>query len=125
MLRESHCVAQADGEPYRRWFFDEQLDLLVWFDGPHGQPIGFQLRYGAEEGQRVLTRWPTGRICHKRIDVGERVIVKPAPLLARTRDGYLVLMTLRDAFLTRAERIDDAIYWLVIDSIETYRQRVA
>jgi len=39
MLREIRDVRQVSGEPMRRWFSDEDFDLIVWLD-PEDRIIG-------------------------------------------------------------------------------------
>ena len=43
-LSEVRNCRQVRGEPRRRWFGSEQMDLIVWCDDT-GAPIGFQLCY--------------------------------------------------------------------------------
>lgn len=69
-LRELPNTRQIPGEPRRRWFHALDLDLFVWLDG-NGTPIGFQLCYDKERGERALT-WRSGRgYEHAAVDSGE------------------------------------------------------
>jgi len=52
-------VAHRFGEPWRRWFRSDSLDLIVWFSWwGWGPPIGFQIAYdkAAREGTLTWTR---------------------------------------------------------------------
>ena len=71
MLRELRGVAQVPGEPHRRWFEDDGLDLVVW-SSPEGTIVGIQLSY--EKGtnrERALTWFQDRGFSHMRVDDGE------------------------------------------------------
>jgi hypothetical protein len=70
MLREIHDVKQIPGEPRRRWFSDENFDLIVWFE-PEDQITGFQLCYDKKSEQKALTWLKADGYRHSRIDVGD------------------------------------------------------
>jgi hypothetical protein len=54
MLVEIEKVRQVPGEDTRKWFVDENTDLIVWYDS--GENIsGFQLCYDKKSVQRCLT----------------------------------------------------------------------
>lgn len=70
ILRELADTRQVAGEPHRRWFTAPDLDLIVWLDEREA-PIGFQLCYDKERGERALT-WRSGRgYDHAAVDSGE------------------------------------------------------
>jgi hypothetical protein len=54
-LREVDHVRRGAGEPARRWFSSEDLDLIVWRD-PAGRPIGFQLCHDEPRHEHALGR---------------------------------------------------------------------
>lgn len=55
MLVEIENVRQVPGEEIRRWFVDENTDLIVWYDSSGEQVTGFQLCYDKKSVQRCLT----------------------------------------------------------------------
>lgn len=60
MLKEATNVTQIDGDPRRRWFWNNYLDLVVWFDDMD-EIIGFQLYYDRHGDQAGLTwKEPSG-----------------------------------------------------------------
>ena len=59
MLFEVSNVQQVRGEPLRRWFFSDEQDLLIWFDGD-GKPVAFQLSYGKYRDEHAI-RWEADR----------------------------------------------------------------
>ena len=71
-LVEILSVQHAPGEPRRRWFVSEELDLTVWCDEV-GSPKAFQLCYDKESSERALTWSPDGGFTHRVVDDGERV----------------------------------------------------
>jgi hypothetical protein len=54
VLRQIGDVRQVPGEPTRRWFSDENFDLIVCF-APENEVIGFQLCYDKEIEQKALS----------------------------------------------------------------------
>lgn len=70
MLREISHVQQVPSDYFRRWFADENLDLIVWHK-PDQTIYGFQLAYDRSWRHRALT-WTEDRgYSHDRIDDGE------------------------------------------------------
>jgi hypothetical protein len=77
MLRELTQVGQVPGDAPRRWFLDDDFDLIVWLDegGRGGQGadaiVGFQLCYDKRARQKALT-WRRGSgFTHGFVDDGE------------------------------------------------------
>ncbi|MFW5812247.1 MAG: hypothetical protein ACOCWS_04610, partial [Alkalispirochaetaceae bacterium] len=65
MLSEIKPVRQVPGEGFRRWFTDEEMDLIVWYDGEDQEQIeGFQLCYDKEVLERALTWRPEAGFTH-------------------------------------------------------------
>ncbi len=60
MLVEIPNVRQIPGEDFRKWFVDENTDLIVWFDQPRERITGFQLCFDKKSVQRCLTWQKTG-----------------------------------------------------------------
>lgn len=85
MLRESTATQQAE-ERRRRWFYDEDFDLIVWLD-PDGSITGFQLCYDKQEIERALNWSAAEGFAHFGVDSGEdgsrfkeSPVLQPAPL---------------------------------------------
>jgi len=86
MLREIRDVRQVRGEPRRRWFSDEDFDLIVWID-PENRILGFQLCYDKQTGQKALTWLKDDGYRHSRIDDGDNPgKMKASPVLEA--DGH-------------------------------------
>src|SRR6516164_1830529 len=70
-LIEFANVRQIPGEPRRRWFTCEDLELVVWCDESGGL-IGFQLCYKNSGSEYALTWNPDLGFSHKIVDDGEQ-----------------------------------------------------
>jgi hypothetical protein len=70
MLKEVSSVRQKRGEPRRRWFSSETLDLIVWFDAADS-PCAFQLCYDVGADERALTWNEPDSFSHAAVDDGE------------------------------------------------------
>ena len=72
MLKEIRDVRQNPGEGFRRWFRDDRFDLIVFYPSREMEEIkGFQLCYGKENGERVLTWLKSRGYRHNKVDDGE------------------------------------------------------
>jgi hypothetical protein len=69
MLREISETRQIRGEPRRRWFNSDSMDLYVWYDHEDA-PLGFQLCYGKPNEERALTWFRPASYSHMRVDTG-------------------------------------------------------
>jgi hypothetical protein len=97
ILTEVDNPRQRAGEPRRRWFTSDGLDLIVWLDEA-GRPIGLQFCYGRPRREHALT-WSLERgYWHAAVDDGERgglgykaspVLVPDGPLDVRALERVL------------------------------------
>ena len=83
MITEITGVRQINGDPRRRWFSNEDFDLIVWLDDPDDHISGFQLCYDKTAYQRALTWHSEHGYLHNRVDDGENTPgkYKAAPIL--------------------------------------------
>jgi hypothetical protein len=82
-LREIVNVRQFPGEPKRRWFSSDDIDLIVWLDDS-GAPVSFQLCYDKLLSEHALTWKPESGFVHLAVDGGEqrgRFQYKSTPIL--------------------------------------------
>jgi len=70
-LAEVRAVVQTPGEPPRRWFAAESLDVQFWLDD-RGAPTGFQLAWRDGGMTRALTQQPGAALVVERVDEGSR-----------------------------------------------------
>ena len=120
MLRELRDVAQVPGEPHRRWFEDDGLDLVVW-SSPEGTIVGIQLSY--EKGtnrERALTWFKDAGFSHMRVDDGENQPgkYKMAPILVP--DGTFDVDELLRIFESASRSLDPAVSEAVAEVIRGY-----
>ena len=116
MMRELNKVQQAPGEPLRRWFYDHDIDLVIW-QNPQNFVVGFQLAYDKTRNEHSLS-WDCERgVKHYVVDDGENNgVTKRAPVLNLNRgaDYDRVL----DRFLARSSELPDEIARFVTATLD-------
>lgn len=120
MLREITAVRQIDGEPRRRWFSDQSMDLIIWLGGDK-EIIGFQLAYAKDSSERAVT-WRQGRgYSHDRVDDGARGGPGgyPATPILVTDGGFAVEAVAAD-FRRRGRELEPAIREFVAAKLGAY-----
>ena len=105
MLRELKNIRQIDGERQRRWFADDEMDLILWFS-PEKRLDGFEICYDKLGGTRTIT-WKN----------------------IRTRDGTMksVLMAenaferkrIKDMLAERSGNLEQNLRQFILDRLET------
>ncbi|MEE8440834.1 MAG: hypothetical protein V3S41_03865 [Spirochaetia bacterium] len=117
MLQEWKQVRQRPEEGYRRWFRDEQFDLIVWYESD--TIVGFQLCYDTDTNERAITWYASGSYVHTKVDDGERSFgAKGTPILVS--DGVFDADRVAGEFRDAAAEMDDAIADLVCDRLVSY-----
>lgn len=122
MLREWEGVRQRSDEGRRRWFTDEDMDLIVWYEDDEIR--GFQLCYNKQTDQHALTWFDNGTYSHARIDDGEKgggLGVKETPILVQ--DGTFDSAALAGEFREHAGRLDPELATFVYDLLKRYPDR--
>lgn len=115
MLRELSQV-HPDREN-RRWFSDEDMDLIVWADGTRIK--GFQLCYGKRSDERALTWFAEKGFSHERIDDGERTPEKNrSPILVP--DGICRVRDVLSDFEARSGAVAPDIRSMVVARLEEF-----
>jgi hypothetical protein len=120
-LREVENPRQFAGEPRRRWFTSEHLDLIVWSDTA-ARPIGFQLCYGKPTAEHALTWTTAAGFVHAGVDDGENVgfRYKATPILVP--DGDLDLGHLEQMFRDASQRLPEDVVALVTGALRSHPQ---
>ena len=114
MLLEVTDLRQIPGDPRRRWFNSEHLDLFIWYD-PQDQPIGFQLCYGKPEHERALTWWSPELFSHMRVKAEGRY---PAPILVP--DGVFDAPRVAEIFEKESRDLPRALVEMVQERLLQY-----
>ena len=117
MLEEMRLARDAGG-PVRRWFADEELDLIVWLDAK-SIISGFQLCYDRRGRERALT-WTRGQgYFHSRVDDGESGPNKnQSPILIA--DGAFDSAAVVELFRLRSEDMPAKLRKFVLDKLRDY-----
>ena len=119
MLQEWKGVRQRPEEGRRRWFTDEEMDLIVWYSGKKVR--GFQLCYNKQTGQHALTWMSDGTYSHARVDDGEtgrEMGLKQTPILVQ--DGSFDAEQLARRFRAEAQEIDSSVREFVARRVRDY-----
>lgn len=118
MLREIPNVRQIPGEPARRWFADERMDLYVWL-GDAGAIIGFQLAYDKPHAEKAITWKRESGYLHTGVDDGARPSRHPGtPILVA--DGRFDANRVLREFRDRAVEIDTSVEEFVSRKISQF-----
>jgi len=121
MLREIRNTRQITSEPPRRWFADEDMDLVVWL-GDDGSIVGFQLAYDQIRSERALTWKYQSGFRHDGVEDGEGRPgkYKATPILIP--DGEFAAQVVAERFKQRATGIDEVISGFVYAKLLEYRE---
>ncbi len=123
MLREWKGVRQRPDEGFRRWFTDEEMDLIVWYDSDR-RVKGFQLCYGKQTDQHAMTWLSRGGFTHAKVDDGESRPIgsKSTPILVQ--DGHIDSERLTHDFVSRATEVEEPIRNLVVKKLGQFVEQV-
>ena len=117
MLREV-AVTQVEDEPRRRWFVDDDLDLVVWLT-EHDSVVALELCYDKPGHERALT-WSRERgYRHFRVDTGDETAMRNlTPILVS--DGAFPKEQVVARFAAASVAIDPAIRALVLERLQQF-----
>lgn len=100
MLKEVAHTKQHPGEPPRRWFTSETMDLVLWLH-TDGSLAAFQFCYDKPLTEKALSWSPLQGLCSMRVDDGSQQLPghKTTPLLQNdsTPDIKAALAAFREA----------------------------
>ncbi|GAB4367360.1 MAG: hypothetical protein Kow009_04220 [Spirochaetales bacterium] len=119
MLTEIKNVRQIPEEGFRRWFRDDEFDLIVFYPSPESEQItAFQLCYRKDGQERVLTWRSTGGHSHNRIDDGEVTFHnKMTPILVA--DGVFHKEEVLERFRSAARQLDRRLIRFIEESLHS------
>ncbi|MBI4025018.1 MAG: hypothetical protein HY360_08560 [Verrucomicrobia bacterium] len=121
MLKEIVPVRQENDSHRRRWFEDDDFDLIVWYE-PDGGLHGFQLCYNKNRDEHAFT-WRRDRgYSHHRVDVGEELAGENrTPTLNSA--GTFPCAEIRARFAECDAQIDPEIARLVRERLDDYSRQ--
>ena len=116
MLTEIKKIKQVTGEPVKRWFHSEQMDLFVWYD--NNQFISFQLCYDKEKDEKAISWHKDKSLQHQKVDDGENHPghYKATPILLQNESIDLNIIV--DEFKKHSLNLIDEIKGFVLNKIE-------
>ncbi len=118
MLQEITFIKQHKDEPRRRWFEDEDFDLIVWFD-ENEEIIEFELCYNKSAAECAVRWEKTDQYSHYRVDDGDRPGKhKASPILIP--NGYFHRRKIAALFKIASVELDKRIAKFVHDKITRY-----
>ena len=117
MLREV-SVTQVEHEPRRRWFVDDDLDLVVWL-ADHDAVVAIELCYDKPGHERALT-WSRERgYGHFRVDAGDDTAMRNlTPILVS--DGAFPKEQVVERFTAASQTLDAAIRAVVLERLQQF-----
>lgn len=116
MLKEVHPLRQHADEPRRRWFSDQQFDLIVWFD-TQDNIVAFDLCYDKPLHEHVF-RWRTRQpLQHLRVDDGEQQSGRHKMTPIYVADGSYDIHATAQQFATAGSEMDGAIRNFVLQRL--------
>ncbi|MGV3724630.1 MAG: hypothetical protein ACO1SX_27350 [Actinomycetota bacterium] len=118
MLKELTNPRQHPGEPRRRLYWDDYLQLCVWFD-PQDAPLGFELSYDPAGDCRAFRCMPGPEVEHYAVDDGEsRALRKAIAILHADRSH--INREIHHEFRNRNREIEPEIAEIVQQKLEDY-----
>ncbi len=117
MLAEIKDARQIEGEGFRRWFRDQECDLIVWYTDDRATEIeGFQFCYDIPDHEHALTWRKKNGYQHHSVDDGELPHnAKMSPVLVQ--DGVIDVDRVHDLFRSVAANLDPELVNLVSTKI--------
>jgi len=119
MLIEEQHASQVPNDYFRRWFKDENLDLIVWYK-TDGAIYGFQICYDRADNEKAL-RWLSDRgFSHYGVDSGEESPLSNRTPLFVTMEGCFETAQVLSRFRSSDERLPRQLRALVRRKLREY-----
>lgn len=117
-MQEFDKVRQ-DPAGFKRYFYDNDFDLYVWYTRKEGDITGLQLIYDKATDPRALTWIKNKGYSHNRIDgYDSRSFVSLAPILVA--DGLFDTGAILDRFRLHSDGLPPDIVHLVEEKLKLY-----
>jgi len=112
-------VRQDSRDHVRRWFFDDNFDLIAWYK-LDGTLLGFQLCYDKAEDEKALTWFYDRGLSHHNVDAGEQnPWFNRSPMLTES-DGRSHMTRLLSSFKTSEQNLPPDLRLLIGHKIVEY-----
>jgi hypothetical protein len=116
---EVRDVRQVEGEARRRWFTDDDFDLMVWYhadDSVHG----FELSYDKPGYEKALRWFDDAGLSHHAVDTGEQnPAYNRSPMLSQS-EGRSEMKRVLAGFKKSTEGLPDGLSELVQTKLAEY-----
>ena len=119
MLYEIKGVNQDSLEYKKRWFFDHEIDLLIWLNA-NNEIAGFQLCYDKLNNPHALTWLRDKGYRHNRIDFREDKIGRRRGSPILLADGKLETERITEEFSRQSGNLETWISAFVLKKIQSY-----
>jgi hypothetical protein len=116
-MQEFRKIRQ-DRSGFKRYFYDDTLDLYVWYDCQGGKITGFQLVYDKKTVPRALTWIKDKGFRHNKIEGDDSSYFIQTPILVA--DGIFNTKKVAELFLEHGKGIDEDISSLVLATVQQY-----
>lgn len=117
MLKEIKNIKQIKDEPFRRWFYSDYFDLIIWFNKKQGNIIGFQLCYNKNVNEHAIYWSIENGFKHYKVDQGDDHSLKNlSPILLD--DGVCPIQEIIQRFKEDSIYLDKKIYRFIINKLE-------
>jgi len=116
-LSEVREVRQIRGEGFRRWFRNDNMELVVWYAD---DIVGFQLCYDvSRSSERAMTWTFKSGYRHNRVDNGGPAHSLMTPILVS--DGHFDSLSIANQFLEAAVNLEKVLKDFIYNKIKGYR----
>ena len=120
---ENKQVRQRPEEGFRRWFMNRYFDIILWYDKPDGQLLGFQFCYGKPYDERAYT-FATSFTSHHFVS-SHTTDFREHPLATAVLkgDAGLIPEAVIEKFRDDSYNLDQDLLTLILDKIGEYNSK--
>jgi hypothetical protein len=122
-LTENRNVRQRSNEGYRRWFVSSFFDIIVWYDKPNGNLIGFQFCFQKNKSERAFTWTDEYQSSHIVSDGSVGFGTGHMGSAVLHGDGGLIPDTVIERFERESGELDADLRHMIIEKIKIYNSR--
>lgn len=121
MLIEDVSPKQTEEKLSRRWFSDNEIDLIIWENSSH-KITDFQLCYDKQKDEHALIWKKDDGFEHYKVDEGEPGPLKNlAPIMID--DGRFDIISVKNEFFDRSKEMDVQIREQVISILNSFSDK--
>ena len=118
-MLEMRDVRQVPNDYFRRWFYDDNFDLVAWYQ-PDGSLHGFQLSYDKTGHEKALTWYCDRGLSHHRVDSGEASPLENRTPILIEEDGRFGMAKVLADFENSTAGLPPELRTVVLQKISEY-----